>query len=95
LARVNDRSNGNGADAAPAAAWRTIVTGSIAEGTRNCTVTKLTGHLLRRHVDPIVVHALVQAFNATRCVPPLSAEEVERIVGSICGKELQRRQGNG
>ena len=56
-----------------ASEWRGIVTGGVAEGARDCTIAKLTGHLLRRRVDPIVVLELMQVWNATRCTPPLPA----------------------
>jgi hypothetical protein len=52
----------------------------------------LCGYLLRRHVDPFVVLELIRVFNATRCTPPLSDKDVERIVSSVAGLELKRRQ---
>ena len=45
-----------------------------------------------RWVDAEVTHELVQAWNLARCRPPLSPEEVTKIVGSIARKELQRRE---
>jgi hypothetical protein len=84
------RTNGNGA-ATPPAEWRELVANGVAEGSRNSRVTKLTGHLLRRFLDPFVVLDLMQCWNAARCRPPLPEEDVERIVDSICAKELQRR----
>jgi hypothetical protein len=58
--------------------------------------TKLTGYLLRRHVDPFVTLELIRTFNATRCTPPLPDKDIERIVASVAGLELKRRQtGNG
>jgi hypothetical protein len=62
-----------------------------AEGTRDCTVVKLAGHLLRRRIDPFVVLELLQTWNATRCAPPLAAADIERVVASVAGRELQRR----
>jgi Primase C terminal 1 (PriCT-1) len=64
------------------------------EGRRDCTITKITGYLLRHFIDPIFVAELMQIFNATRCRPPLPPADVERIVNSIAGKELRRR-GHG
>ena len=94
LARITDRANGGNLPT-PASEWRELVVNGVAEGQRNCTVTKITGYLLRRYVDPIFVLELMQIFNAVRCTPPLPEEDVERIVNSIAGKELKRRGGNG
>ena len=53
----------------------------MAEGTRDITVTRLAGHLLRRHVDPIVALELLQSRGMPRTAnPPLPAADVERIV---------------
>ena len=80
--------NGNGA--APASAWRELVKG-VAEGARDCSATRLAGHLLRHRIDPLVALELLQSWNATRCDPPLPEADIERIVASIARKELQRR----
>ena len=70
--------------------WRALIAG-VAEGARDCSVTKLAGHLLRRHVNPFVALGLLQAWNAANCTPPLPDADIERIVNSIAGKELRRR----
>ncbi|MGW8788834.1 primase C-terminal domain-containing protein, partial [Heyndrickxia sporothermodurans] len=75
--------------------WRELVAQGVTQGGRNTAVSRLTGHLLRRWVDAEVTHELVQAWNVARCRPPLSPEEVTKIVGSIARKELQRRVGRG
>jgi hypothetical protein len=85
----------SGADAAPPSAWRELVKAGVAEGARDNTVARLAGYLLRRRIDPFVALELLQSWNATRCAPPLPEEDIERIVGSIAGKELQRRQVDG
>jgi hypothetical protein len=90
LARIAKGSNGNG-EATPPEVWRELVAGGVDEGQRDCTVAKLAGHLLRRFVDAHVVLELMQVWNAARCRPPLPAEDVTRIVDSICGAELRRR----
>jgi len=81
--------NGNGAT--PPAEWRELVTAGVEEGKRNDQVTKLTGYLLRRYVDPHVTLQLVQSWNATHCRPPLPPDDVVRIVNSIAGRELRKR----
>jgi hypothetical protein len=88
-------SDGSGNGPTPPSEWRTLVQG-IGEGARDCSLTKLTGYLLRRHVDPFVALELIRSFNATRCAPPLPDKDIERIVSSVAGLELKRRQaGNG
>ena len=93
LDKIAERTSAG--QAAPSSEWRALVANGVAEGARDCTVTKLTGYLLRRYVDPLVVLELVQIFNIARCVPPLPDEDIERIVNSIAGKELRRRRDNG
>jgi hypothetical protein len=85
-------TSGNGV-ATPAFEWRTLVANGVVEGQRNTTIAKLAGLLLRRFVDPIVTLELLQAWNMVRCSPPLSPEDIERVVDSIAGRELRRRSG--
>jgi Bifunctional DNA primase/polymerase, N-terminal/Primase C terminal 1 (PriCT-1) len=75
----------------PPEQWRELVACGAVEGTRDCTVAKLAGHLLRRRIDPFVALELLQSWNASRCVPPLPAPDIERIVASVAGRELKRR----
>jgi hypothetical protein len=87
-------TNGSKSTTAPSE-WRDLIKG-VSEGARDCSLTKLTGYLLRRHVDPFIALELIRVFNATRCAPPLPDRDVERIVSSVAGLELKRRQaGNG
>ncbi len=88
---TNGGANGT---ATPPAAWRDLIATGAAEGCRDVTVTRLAGYLLRHYVDPIVALTLLLSWNATHCAPPLPAADVERIVASICGRELKRR-GDG
>jgi putative DNA primase/helicase len=76
---------------APTGDWRGIVVNGAGEGARDCTAARLTGYLLRHRVDALVVLGLLQAWNESRCSPPLPAVDIERIVDSICRKELERR----
>jgi Primase C terminal 1 (PriCT-1)/Bifunctional DNA primase/polymerase, N-terminal len=90
--------NGNGAATPPTlpSEWRELVEHGVGEGRRDTTLTKIAGHLLRRHVDPLLALELMLALNEARCMPPLPAGDIERIVASIAGKELRRRgAGNG
>ena len=72
--------------------WRRLVAEGVSHGGRNVAVSRLTGHLLRRYVDPEVAHELAQAWNMVRCSPPMNPEEVTKTVGSIARKELKRRE---
>jgi hypothetical protein len=86
--------NGN-SSAAPSTGWQELAEG-VAEGARDCSLARLTGYLLRRRVEPFVARELIHSFNTTHCSPPLPSADVERIVESITGRELRRREaGNG
>jgi hypothetical protein len=79
----------------PPSEWRDLIKG-VSEGARDCSLTRLCGYLLRRHVDPFITLELIRVFNGARCAPPLSDRDVEKIVSSVAGLELKRRQaGNG
>ena len=79
---------------APPTDWCTQLANGISEPGRNDFCTRLTGLLLRHHLDPYVVRELVLAFGLARCRPPLDPDEVDTIVASVCRTELRRRQGN-
>ena len=63
--------------------WRQLVRQGVGEGERNNTIASFSGHLLWHGVDPDVVQELLLCWNAARCRPPLSDEEVIRTVESI------------
>jgi hypothetical protein len=88
LAKIAPAASGNGAT--PPSAWRELIKG-VPEGARDTSATKLAGYLLRRHVDPLVTLELLHMWNETRCAPPLPAADIEKVVNSIAGKELKRR----
>jgi hypothetical protein len=79
----------NSKAATPPAEWRELVKG-VDQGARNSSTARLAGYLLRRFVDPFVVLELLQCWNATRCMPPLSEAEVQRTVNSIAGREIRK-----
>jgi hypothetical protein len=80
----------------PSAEWRELIEHVIPEGKRNDTLTRLCGYLLRRRVGPLVTRELILSVNSTHCEPPLPDKDIERIVESITGRELKRREaGNG
>jgi hypothetical protein len=92
--RLAQVQQSEGRTVTPPAKWRALVKG-VAAGQRNSAAASLCGHLLRRRIDPFVVLELVQAWNATRCSPPLPESEIERTVASIAKREFTRRSGNG
>jgi putative DNA primase/helicase len=57
--------------------------GAITEGRRNSTLASLGGTMRRRGMSHGAISVALQAENEERCQPPLEAEEVERIAGSI------------
>ena len=57
--------------------------GPIPEGQRNGTLTRRGGALRRAQLSTDAIRAALLAENASRCQPPLPAEEVERIVRSV------------
>lgn len=65
---------------------------SIEQGQRNDRLTRLVGHLMGRDVDARIVGSVTHAVNMARCRPPLDADEVDRILESIAGRELRKRR---
>ncbi len=64
----------------------------IREGTRNNTLTRLSGHLIANRIDLFTVRDLVFAVNQAYCEPPLERREVEGLVSSIAWREVQKRK---
>jgi hypothetical protein len=96
LARVTAANKACTSGTTPACEWHELVANGVAEGARNDSVARLTGHLLRRYVDPRVTLELIRTWNATRCRPPLTDKEIQQIVNSVAGRELKRREaGHG
>jgi hypothetical protein len=90
LAMIVEPSSHNGVAIIPPSEWRKLAQG-VAEGARDCSTARLAGYLLRRRIDVVVVHELLQGWNATHCTPPLPESDIERIVDSIAARELKRR----
>ena len=95
LAKITERTNGNGAAPTPPSTWRRLMADGVDEGQRDASAAKLAGYLMRRFIDPTVVLEIVRMWNTARCRPPLPDADIERVVNSIAGKELQRRRGHG
>jgi hypothetical protein len=88
IAKISGRTNGK---ATRAAEWQQLFTSDIPEGQRDCTLTRMTGKLLRHCVNAADVLGIMQSINIARCKPPLPPEDIERIVESIAERELKRR----
>jgi hypothetical protein len=71
--------------------WRKLVRDGVAEGGRNSTLASLAGYLLWHGLDPGVVTDLLLAWNTQRCRPPLTDEEVVRVVESIARTHRRQR----
>jgi hypothetical protein len=63
--------------------WRRLVREGVEQGARNSTIASLAGHLLWHGVDAQVVLEMLMVWNEARCRPPLSADEVARVVASV------------
>jgi putative DNA primase/helicase len=92
LAMIWRESDCSNAAAAPEI-WHKLVAEGVAEGCRNDAVARLTGLLMRPGPkDPHVVLDLMRCWNAQRCNPPLSEDELVRTVRSVCSRELARQE---
>ena len=60
---------------------------SIIEGGRNATLTSLAGSIRRRGGSRAAMLAAIQVENETRCSPPLSDGEIEKIADSVARYE--------
>ena len=58
------------------------ITEQVQEGMRNETIFKLACSLQRKGLSDAAIMAAAEAENTSKCVPPLSDQEVSRIVGS-------------
>src|SRR5579864_4180833 len=65
----------------------------IPHGARDDTLTSIVGSLFAHGLDEAAVLVRALETNRTRCRPPLSSREVERIVRSIGGREAATRSG--
>jgi Bifunctional DNA primase/polymerase, N-terminal/Primase C terminal 1 (PriCT-1) len=75
-----------------APAWVETATGVVPEGCRNDTAASIIGHLLRRWTEPTLTFALVAAWNAAHCRPPLPEDELAAVFNSVLARELRRRE---
>lgn len=73
--------------------WAALaLTPARGDGRRKALV-RLTGKLLAARVDPEVVHALMQAQNSARNVPPLDVDAVATVVDWVCDRHADALAG--
>ena len=65
----------------------------VNEGGRNDKITRLAGHALRQGDPPPAVERKLRQYNEEHCKPPLSDEELLRILNSVGSREKARRSG--
>lgn len=63
----------------------------IPSGVRNQSLASICGHLLRRNVDFDLVPIILNCLNKCIVNPPMDDTEIEKIINSIAGLELKRR----
>jgi hypothetical protein len=68
-----------------------LAANTISAGSRNDTLARLAGHLLRLNVSPADATEIALGWNVARCQPPLPDGEVINTVASIATLELKRR----
>lgn len=65
----------------------------IKEGQRNDSIARIAGKLIGHGLGGLFTLEMCFAVNESRCTPPLSRNEVEQVVNSISGIEMQKREG--
>jgi hypothetical protein len=90
-ARTTSTADNAGAPAmTPPEVWQRL-TDKIIREYRDMAAAQIAGHLLRRWVDPHLVAGLLHAWNQTYVDPPLTDDELRRILDRIAKREDQRR----
>lgn len=69
--------------------WWQIAKG-VKEGRRNVSAASLMGLLLSSGIDPLLSASLVYAWNKCFNKPPLSDQEILKVVDSIAKRELEK-----
>jgi hypothetical protein len=88
------RSDGALGSATTPEQWLSFLAERVDGSHRAAAIARLTGHLLRHFIDPAITIDLCRFFNSLRCDPPLSDEELVRIIDNIARRELARRQAS-
>lgn len=67
--------------------WEDAIAGYVSLGARNVTAASISGHLLRRGVEPKLAALLVVSWGRSFCDPPLDDREALRVFRSIASRE--------
>lgn len=86
------KNSGGKSNKKPTSHFTSILKG-VGKGSRNHSAASLTGHLLRKNIEPELVFELLMIWNETRCKPPMSEDEVTKTFISILTKEINRKKG--
>ncbi|MFN3701596.1 MAG: bifunctional DNA primase/polymerase [Alphaproteobacteria bacterium] len=70
--------------------WNELLQG-VSEGSRNDSISRITGKLLGHKIEPRMALMLVAAWNDSRCTPPLPNDELFRTFESIAIAEAKKR----
>lgn len=73
----------NKKDEAPAIPQERAVSAAFTSGSRNSSLTSLGGTMRRRGMSEEAIYNALMVENSTRCVPPLSPDEVRGIAESV------------
>jgi hypothetical protein len=71
--------------------WAELIRDGAPKGCRNDSMTRIVGHLLQRHVDPLIALEIALAINDARWRPPLPRGEIVQVVDNIAAAELKKR----
>ena len=63
--------------------WLTFLDSRFEGSERGSAIARYAGLLMRTYLDPLIVESSVRLFNELRCVPPLSNDELRRIVERV------------
>ena len=87
-----DNASGAERQATTPDTWCSFLSQHVAGSRRGAAIARLSGLLLRKHLDPLFTLELIRLFNTLRCDPPLDDTEVVAIVTAVCRREMQRRE---
>lgn len=65
---------------------------NTSQGSRNNAAASIAGYLLKKYVDPRLVVEILHLWNEFKVMPSLPEKELNKIINSIAGKEVDRRK---
>jgi hypothetical protein len=79
-----------GGKAKSTAQWHETLSGTIRNGTRDCTITSIAGKLLHFGMDIVLINDLLGCVNIARCKPPLPDADIKRILQSVVETHVRK-----